>query len=98
MFPKLITNVSKGIARGCGILMRFEFEFSFVFEFEFALRYGNKRPIQSYMVIYQIQKVFIFVQKSKNKTYECNFTKYHKKTNMAHMKLTWPIVRSVSFS
>ena len=44
--------------------MRFEFEFSFVFEFEFVLRYGNKRPIQPYMVIYQIQKVFSFVQES----------------------------------
>ena len=47
-------------------LVRFEFEFSFVFEFEFVLRYGNKRPTQPYMVIYQIQKVYFCQKSTKN--------------------------------
>ena len=61
--------------------MRFEFEFSFVFEF--VLRYGNKRHTQPYMVIYQIQKVFIFVQKS---------TKNLQNATLQNtvIKLTWP--------
>ena len=60
---------------------RFEFEFSF--EFEFVLKYGNKIPIQPYMVIYQIQEVFIFVQKS---------TKKLKNVTLQNTirKLSWP--------
>ena len=67
-----ITNVTTSCVKIYVVYsMRFEFEYSFVFEFEFALGYGNKRPIKPHMVLYQIQKVFIFVQK----TYEMELYK-----------------------
>ena len=43
------------------VVYSMRFEFSFVFEFEFELKYRHKRHITPYVVIYQIQKVFIFV-------------------------------------
>ena len=68
--------------------MKFEFEFSF--EFEFVLKYGNKRPIQPYMEIYQIQKYFYFLQKSTINLPNPLLKNPGKKTEMAYIKLTWP--------
>ena len=64
--------------------MEFEFEFSFVFEFEFVLKYGNKRHIQPYMVIYQIQKVFYSFLKKYNKVMKLSFIRYPQKRNGLH--------------